>query len=329
MTSAQTPSAVAEVLRSSPYPLWAWDLAEHVFLGVNEPGYKLFGRPPNSLVGVPITEVMSEVDRPAVEAAAGLLASGAIAGFRANRRLLHADGTEVEVSIWVRVATRDGTRFGLGTLGSRRSTVPWPLFDTAIEIAGIVTNHDWVITHVSSDIETLLEGAPETYKGVPLLGLIQPADVQALMLAVARVTADGGGATLRMHLRARDNKWRAVWCLVLALCDHSPPRLGLALSAVSASGEELTSELHEGLALLGGDVIGGMDQYPPHVPSESLSTRQWEIVTRLVRGERVANIAAQLYLSPSTVRNHLTAIYKKFGVHSQAELVAKLLYTLD
>ena len=31
-----------------------------------------------------------------------------------------------------------------------------------------------------------------------------------------------------------------------------------------------------------------------------------------------------MYLSPSTVRNHLTAIYRKFGVHSQAALLAKL-----
>jgi len=89
--------------------------------------------------------------------------------------------------------------------------------------------------------------------------------------------------------------------------------------------EELSSEFHRQLAVIGGDVVGGMDQCPPPVPSESLSTRQWEIVTRLVRGERIEDIAAALYLSPSTVRNHLTAIYRKFGVHSQAEFLAKLL----
>jgi len=50
-----------------------------------------------------------------------------------------------------------------------------------------------------------------------------------------------------------------------------------------------------------------------------------EILTRLVRGERTEDIAKALYLSPSTVRNHLTAIYKKVGVHSQVELVTKLL----
>jgi DNA-binding CsgD family transcriptional regulator len=193
----------------------------------------------------------------------------------------------------------------------------------------MVTDHEWVIVHVSSDVKGLLGSSPETYKNVPLLGLVQPADVQAFILAVGRVAADGGGATLRMHLRSGDNQWRDVWCLVLALCDHSPPRLGLAVSAVSESGEELSSELHKQLGVLGGDVIGGMDQCALHVPSETLSTRQWEVVTRLVRGERVKDIAAELYLSPTTVRNHLTAIYRKFGVHSQTALMAKLLYAPD
>jgi DNA-binding NarL/FixJ family response regulator len=52
-----------------------------------------------------------------------------------------------------------------------------------------------------------------------------------------------------------------------------------------------------------------------------LSPRQREIFSRLVRGERVATIAAEMYLSPSTVRNHLSAIFAKVGVHSQQELL--------
>ena len=41
------------------------------------------------------------------------------------------------------------------------------------------------------------------------------------------------------------------------------------------------------------------------------------------------NSAADLYLSPSTVRNHLAAIYKKLSVHSQTQLLAKLLRAPD
>jgi DNA-binding CsgD family transcriptional regulator len=39
---------------------------------------------------------------------------------------------------------------------------------------------------------------------------------------------------------------------------------------------------------------------------------------------RASTIAEALYLSPSTVRNHLTMIFRKFGVHSQLELIHKL-----
>ena len=55
-----------------------------------------------------------------------------------------------------------------------------------------------------------------------------------------------------------------------------------------------------------------------------LSTRQGEVLRRLLRGERVPNIARELFVSQSTVRNHLSAIYRRLGVHSQTELLAHL-----
>lgn len=56
-------------------------------------------------------------------------------------------------------------------------------------------------------------------------------------------------------------------------------------------------------------------------PSD-LQPRQWEIIRRLVDGQRVPSIAAAMFLSRSTIRNHLSAIFAKVGVHSQDELVA-------
>ena len=62
-----------------------------------------------------------------------------------------------------------------------------------------------------------------------------------------------------------------------------------------------------------------------HPALRDVSVRQLEIMRRLVAGERVPAIAAALKPSSSTVRNHLTAIFRRVGVHSQAELLALLL----
>ena len=45
------------------------------------------------------------------------------------------------------------------------------------------------------------------------------------------------------------------------------------------------------------------------------------MLTRLLDGQRISAIAADLYASPSTVRNHLSSIYAKLGVHSQVDLI--------
>jgi DNA-binding CsgD family transcriptional regulator len=56
----------------------------------------------------------------------------------------------------------------------------------------------------------------------------------------------------------------------------------------------------------------------------SLSAKQWEVLSRLLQGKRVRAIAREMFISESTVRNHLSAIFERFGVHLQAELLALL-----
>jgi DNA-binding NarL/FixJ family response regulator len=55
-----------------------------------------------------------------------------------------------------------------------------------------------------------------------------------------------------------------------------------------------------------------------------LSTRQWQVLSELMRGERVPDIARAMFVSQSTVRNHLANIFRALGVHSQSELLALL-----
>jgi len=63
---------------------------------------------------------------------------------------------------------------------------------------------------------------------------------------------------------------------------------------------------------------------PAHPDLELLSRRERDVVLQLLQGHRVVSIAELLEVSEHTVRNHLKSIFRKLGVHSQAELVDRL-----
>lgn len=53
---------------------------------------------------------------------------------------------------------------------------------------------------------------------------------------------------------------------------------------------------------------------------DSLTPREHEIATAYASGDTYHQIAGQLLIAPSTVRTHLTTIYRKLGVSSKIEL---------
>jgi PAS domain S-box-containing protein len=57
---------------------------------------------------------------------------------------------------------------------------------------------------------------------------------------------------------------------------------------------------------------------------ERLSRREVEVVRMLLHGDRVPVIARQLFISQSTVRNHLSSVFRKMRVSSQQELIVLL-----
>ncbi|MFP4173380.1 MAG: LuxR C-terminal-related transcriptional regulator [Candidatus Hydrogenedentota bacterium] len=58
---------------------------------------------------------------------------------------------------------------------------------------------------------------------------------------------------------------------------------------------------------------------------DALSRRELEVSFRAADGLSSREIAAQLFLSPRTVDNHLRSVYQKTGVRGRAELRAVLL----
>lgn len=60
------------------------------------------------------------------------------------------------------------------------------------------------------------------------------------------------------------------------------------------------------------------------VASHGLTTRQTAVLNCLLTGASTRKIASQLSLAEGTVKIHLAAIYRALGVHSRAEVIAKL-----
>jgi len=57
---------------------------------------------------------------------------------------------------------------------------------------------------------------------------------------------------------------------------------------------------------------------------EDLTTREWDVLSRIASGANNQRIAAELALSLNTVKRHTTSIYSKLGVKSRVRAAALL-----
>jgi DNA-binding NarL/FixJ family response regulator len=60
-------------------------------------------------------------------------------------------------------------------------------------------------------------------------------------------------------------------------------------------------------------------------PSQTLTRRQREVLAYLLDGKAEKQIAYRLRISVHTVHSHIRKIYESHQVHSQTELMARLL----
>jgi DNA-binding NarL/FixJ family response regulator len=69
----------------------------------------------------------------------------------------------------------------------------------------------------------------------------------------------------------------------------------------------------------------GMTMFPPQSeqPSTLLSEREREVLHLIAAGSTNREIAAQLYLSPHTVKEHTSALYRKLKARNRAEAVQR------
>jgi two-component system response regulator DesR len=69
----------------------------------------------------------------------------------------------------------------------------------------------------------------------------------------------------------------------------------------------------------------GMTMFPPQAdqPTRLISEREQQVLALIAGGSTNREIAAQLYLSPHTVKEHTSALYRKLKARNRAEAVQR------
>lgn len=159
-------------------------------------------------------------------------------------------------------------------------------------------------THGDDECETGCECGPEA-----LSVLEQPArhlEVRTPLFALvarARAVAEGRERTpARLRLRDRRGRWLVLHASALS-GPGSPDGGSVAIVIEAAKSAEIA---------------------PIIIEAYSLAPRERDVVGAIARGGSTAEIAAELFLSPHTVRDYVKTVFEKLGVSSRAELVARL-----
>lgn len=153
-------------------------------------------------------------------------------------------------------------------------------------------------------------GAIETADCRPVLDINELRDddmgvATAMFALVARARAVAEGrerAPARLRVRDRRGRW-----LVL----HATPMSG-------PDGDDAASVAVVIEAAKSAEIA------PIIIEAYSLTPRERDVLGAIARGGSTSEIAGELFLSPHTVRDHVKAVFEKFGVSSRSELVARL-----
>lgn len=259
-----------------------------------------------------------------------LLLAGRLNGYETRRVLRRGTEEPLPLQVWIRSVDRDTPpRVVLGVLspgeGRSETLVPPSPGDQTSLVVGTV-DADLLLERISSDVTLLLGYEPSALAGQPILRIVDPPGLSALLWALAQATTSRSAVALSLGVLTNEGRRQQVQLLLMPL--EPPPGFAFVLHP-SDSGTATPAPSPEGeLRAVGRDIEaadvsrGLATLIRPDVPGLSeLTSRELDIVGRLITGDRVPAIARTLFLSQSTVRNHLSSAFRKLHVTSQQGLV--------
>jgi DNA-binding NarL/FixJ family response regulator len=319
-------------------PVALIDLTDLRVRAVSKTAWEHSFRSEEHAVGLPAIEWIEPQNRALTNQALEALRAGVIDSYRADRRIIDTEGSFSTATLWVKAVTFAEQRMALIQVSYEANHASSPLGSVLgqepLDVAVGTMDMSWVVKSVSNDIEALLGVSPETLIGTRLMAAVDTRDLRTLLDAGTKVAAQICVAV--RVLRPTDRGPTVLSCVLTRLAASDDLLFALTRQMTSIEGErgsaERASRLEHHLQRIAAEVeasgvLHQLDALPNPADvreMKHLTSRQWEVLSRLLKGERVPTIAADLFISQSTVRNHLAGIFERFGVHSQPELLAVL-----
>ena len=314
------------------WPFCAW-CPDGVVRLANEQFTDMAGEPPDAVIGLSVTELADRYWVDAADAAGTLtlMRTTAVEKIRVRRDLRRPGLAPTPVEVWVRSidlgAERWGAAFATPVSEAERPSRDGESVSLALDrlVLGLVDETEMVLA-VSRDVDDVLGVGPTDVVGTPLSAWLggeplEPAAPVAPGTARDRLLSHASGTPIPASVMSAPRE------------PGSPHRV-FALSPAppaGASARDRTADLEMHMSRIAAEVqaaglpLGTALTMPDRVSQlASLTDRQWAILSRLMDGMTSSEIAADVFLSPSTVRNHLSAIFRKFGVHNQVQLLRVL-----
>ena len=326
---SQSPAPeVIEVIRKSSLPALLLEIPGEKILAASRAAQELLGADRKSVEGHSFEDFTADEPSGGLD----LILAGRLHGYETSRQLHVGEEGPTPTRVWIRAFDDDiprGRVLAIISTDANSTPTQVPMFaeDELPPVIG-TANEKLLVDRINSDVEAFLGYTPEDVLGQSLLSLVSAEDMPKWLLAIAQTTIADGGVTLNVQSRPADGPAQLCDAFLLAMLPAPscafvlmPRRAGSETGAGKRGVVEQLSRLSRGARAvsLSADLATSNLHCVPGI--EQLSPRELDIVRRLVAGDRVPAMAKALFLSQSTIRNHLAHVYRKLGVGSQQGII--------
>ena len=177
------------------------------------------------------------------------------------------------------------------------------------------SQHEIAVVGAAASGEEALESIPRLHPDVVLMDLSMPG------ISGVEVTRRLGGQrpeTCVVALTVMSDEATVLEAILAGACgyvlkDASIDEIVVAVRMAAEGGGVISPQLTRNL------MRGIRARYTPTAPLSRLTAREREVLDLLVEGCDNAEIAARLYISQSTAKNHVASILVKLGVHNRLQ----------